>query len=267
MEQNRLVSLAQEVEEYRRYKKYRDCIKQMDMYAKRERDPEVRLGIFMAKATCALQLGDHVAARKALDAVDRNSLSETKGIYFDLILVTLLQEEGNLSEARKILAHNLARQDLLRSEHRDALCEFLARMGFVLADLGDFEVSMKFLNQSLGLMKNDDDLHDTVLIYLGYCLQSKGCLDDAREYFVRVLNEGTGDVVADAYYRLGGVYLQQHNYDLAIAMFKEAENRLPNGRISLENILLAESDAYRANGQIDLAEDALRRSQSRQTIQ
>jgi hypothetical protein len=50
-------------------------------------------------------------------------------------------------------------------------------------------------------------------------------------------------------------------------MFKEAENRLPNGRISLENILIAESDAYRAQGQMSLAEDALRRSQQKQTIQ
>lgn len=152
-------------------------------------------------------------------------------------------------------------------EHREAFCEFLARKGFVLADLGDFEVSIGFLKQSLDLMKSDDSLRDTVLIYLGYCLQSKGYIDDARERFTQVLNEGIGEVVADAYYRLGGVYLQQRNYDLAIAMFKEAENRLPNGRISLENILIAESDAYRARGQIDLAEDALRRSQQKQTIQ
>jgi tetratricopeptide (TPR) repeat protein len=209
MEENRLISLAHEVEEYRREMRYADCIKKMDVYAKGERDPAVRLGIFMAKATCALQLGDYSIARRALSEINRNNLSETEAIYFDLILVTLLQEEGNLSEARRILTSNLARQELLRSEHREAFCEFLARMGFVLADLGDFEVSMGFLKQSLDLMKNDNSLRDTVLIYLGYCLQSKGCVDDARERFIQVLNEGTGEVVADAYYRLGGVYLQQ----------------------------------------------------------
>jgi tetratricopeptide (TPR) repeat protein len=266
MNSDRLTEIANEIADYKRQKRFLECIKKMELYAREEKDASARTIFLTAQATCAMQMGDLPTAEAAIAKIDRSSLTPAERIYVHQVLASILQEQGRLLEADAILSSSLQEPELRREEHREAFHEMLARRGFILAHLNQCDTALRFFDDSLAVQEQGD-LIERIRLYQGYCLQAVGRLEEAEKYLRMDVGKGSQDLAADIFYRLGAVLLQKGDYDAAIASFKDAERSLPRGQISLSDILMALSEAYGQIGQIVLAEQCRRRAETCSTIQ
>jgi tetratricopeptide (TPR) repeat protein len=207
MKSEDLSALTQEIEYYKSSHKHAECIQRMDQYEKETADPVVRAVLLTAKATCALQVGDIAVADSAVAKIDTASLTAAMRNYVNLTKATIAHQAGRLDEADRLLSASLASVDLYEAEQRDVLYEALARRGFVQADMNQFGIALDLLRRASAI-SDQGELCDNIGLYQGYCLQALGRLDEAKERLGKVLKNGSGNLDADAYYRLGAVELQ-----------------------------------------------------------
>jgi tetratricopeptide (TPR) repeat protein len=266
MNNEQLESLTRKIDRLKSARKFAECIEEVNLLEREDKHPNLRVILAITKASCALALGDLSLAKNAISRLQALSLSPVEEIYRNLVVATIMHEDGKTAEADAVLSINLARKDLYNSEYREALYETLARKGFACADLNRFDTALGFLDQSLGTLPNGE-FHDNILLYQGYCLQALGKLDQAEKSLERGIAEGSGDLAADIFYRLGAVRFQKHNYKAAIEAFTNAERNVPHGRVGLGDILSALSEVYRESGDVEMAEQYHKRAQLASTVQ
>lgn len=266
MSDDRLRALAEEIAEYKRKKKYLECITSMERYERESTDKTTRAILLTAKSTCNMLLGNIDSAKEDISRIDTASLSPGEVIYIDLVRANILQDEGKLDEAERVLSAILNINDTYEEQNRELLYETLARKGFILSDRNQFDIALKFLNRSLEVVDNGN-LHANILIYCGYCLQALGRLDEAERSLKRSLDEGSGDLASDAFYRLGAVYLQRHDFHRAINAFRNAEQKIDSGRIGLADVYLGLSEAFKECGDIENSDRYLAKAKTSLPVQ
>jgi tetratricopeptide (TPR) repeat protein len=262
----RLIFLAREIDEFTSDGRYRECIKAMDSHAKDENSSSILWVLYLAKATCALRLDDVAGARKSVETIESATLSESDRIYVNHVWVEILQREGKLAEAKRLLSSMLANEELHKEEHREVYYEMLASMGIVSAHLKAFEAALPYLTGSQKGLEAGEWL-DSTRIYEALCLQGLGRFSEAETVLKNVIEGGSGTMIVDAFYRWGALYLERQQFDLAVLMFQKAKSNLPYGRKSIAEILEAMSIAYRENGQIELADSTRRQIEAKPLVQ
>jgi tetratricopeptide (TPR) repeat protein len=266
MNQGDLVALTQEIEEYKNAQQYVECILRMDHYERETTDPIVKAVLLTAKATCALEIGDIEASRQAVSLIDTASLTIPMRNYVNLTKATVAHEGGQSERAAALLAESLATGEIYSDEQREVLYEALARMGFIQADMNQFDAALGLLSRA-SAMFDRGDLQENIGLYRAYCLQALGRLQEAEECLQSVLRDGSGEFNANVYYRLGAIHLQQGHFVSSIADFQNALTHRPRGRIRRSDILAALSEAESARRVFDNIDDSSARSRGKPGIQ
>jgi tetratricopeptide (TPR) repeat protein len=234
--------LENEIKNYKDRKEYAACIQRMKEREKEATNPEVRAVVLLAKATCALQIGNLALAEEAASAIDMQPLSPEMRNYVSLVRADISSSTGQSERAESLYSAIIASKEARTEQQPDALYEAFARLGFLYAHKNRFAAALDLLQKASILMPNGD-LRDDIGIWLGYCLQALNRLDKAKECLRDVLDHGSGEMIVDAYYRLGAVQLQTGDYDDAIDSFQRALSSLPHGRTKQADILAALSEA------------------------
>lgn len=242
MDDNGYKELEEEIKGYKDRKEYAECVKRMEEHERRTTDPVVWAIVLMAKATCSAQMGDFASAEKAAFAIDIEPLSFEMRNYVNLTRANTARSTGQLDLAESLFRAILVSKEAHPEPPPDALYEALARLGFLYADKNKFAPALDLLQRASILMP-DGDLRDDIGIDLGYCLQALGRMDEAEEVLKAVLENGSGELTADAYYRLGAVQLQAGDCDAAIKSLQHALDSLPHGRPTKSDILAALQEA------------------------
>lgn len=221
MDDNAYKELGEEIKGYKSRKEYAECVKRMEEREQETTDPEFRAIVLMAKATCSAQMGDFASAENAAFAIDMGPLSPEMRNYVKLTKASISRLTGQLERGEVLFREILASEEAHSEEQRDVLYEASARLGIAYAHKNRFAAALDLLQQASILMP-DGDLHDDIGLYLGYCLQALGRLDEAEEILKPLLENGLRELAADIYYRLGAVQLQARDCDAAIDSFQRA---------------------------------------------
>lgn len=230
--------LAEEIKRYKERKEYAQCIRRIEEHQRNISDPVALAILLIAKSTCAADLGDFATAENAAFAIDVEPLTLEMRNYVNLTKANVAESVGKLELAESLYCAIIASKETHAEQQPDALYEALARLGFLYANRNRFVAALNLL-QKADLLIQNGDLHDSVGIYIGYCLQALNRLDEATECLQEVLHKGSGELIADAYYRLGAVQLQTGDCESAIESFQGAQNSLPHGNIAKSEILAA----------------------------
>jgi tetratricopeptide (TPR) repeat protein len=266
MNEQRYLDLAKEIASYKKAGRYADCISAMARYEATETDPRIRNILLAAKASCAHELGDVELARQAFSYIAQDILTSAELLYVDLLHARLLLEEGHLTDADRIVTAVLSTDGINLDENSDELYVALATKAFVLAHMNEFEDAISFLDRA-SLILPEDDLKESIFLYRGYCQQALGRLDEAEVSLKRALNECSGKNRSDTFYRLGAVYLQKGETDAAIEAFYKSAQSLTRGRMTMCDIFMGLSQAYRDKGDIELAEQYLLMARKESVVQ
>ena len=199
----------------------------MEELEKEITDPVIRAIVLMAKATCASQMGNLVLAENAAFAIDIEALSPELRNYAKLIRGSISTLTGQSERAESLFLTIISSKEAYAEQQPDALYEAFARLGISYSKRSRFATALDLL-QKASILMPDGDLRDVIGISLGYCLQGLGRFDEAKECLKDVLDNGSGEMNADAYYRLGAVQLQAGECEAAIDSLQRALSSLPH---------------------------------------
>jgi len=261
-----LAALAEEIKSYKDRHEYGECISQMDRYERETIDPTVRSILLTAKATCALQLNDLSTAEDAVSGIDIEPLTSAMRNYVYLTRGAVAQKSGQLDLAVSLFSTIIDSKEAYEPAHRDVLYEGFARLAFLYAQKNQFAAAFDLLERAT-IISPEGDLRDDIDIYRGYCLQALGRLQAAEQRLKHVLDTGSRELKADAYYRLGAVLLQAGNHKAAIDNFQRALSSLPYGRIARSEILAALIEAKDEQSIVDEIEGSTKRTEAKLTVQ
>jgi tetratricopeptide (TPR) repeat protein len=238
MEDSEGRALAEEIKGYKDRKEYAECVKRMEEREKEVTDPVARAILLTAKATCASQMGDLALAESAAFAIDTEPLSGGMRNYVYLTQGSIASVTGQPERAELLFSAILASKEVHEEHQRDVLYEAFGRLGSLYADKNRFTAALDLL-QKASILMPDGDSRDNFDLYLAYCLQALGRLDEAKECLKDVLENGSGEMKADTYYRLGAVQLQAGEYDLAMDSLHRALDSQPDRETLRSDILSA----------------------------
>jgi len=242
MNDDKVRALWEDIEYYKSRKKYAECVKRMEEREKEVTDPVGQAILLTAKSTCAAQMGNLALAEKAAFAIDMEPLSPEMRNYVNLTRASISHSLGRLEQAESLFSAILASKEAHAEQQPGALCEAFARLGMLYGHKKRFAAALDLLQRASILMP-DGDLRGDIGVWLGYCLQGLGRLDEAKECLRYVLDNGSGEMNAHAYYRLGAVQLQAGECEAAIDSFGHALRSLPHGGIAESDILAALQEA------------------------
>lgn len=242
MDENGYKELEEEIKGYKDRKEYAECVQRMEQLEKEVTDPDTRTIVLTAKSTCAAQMGDWATAESAISKVDLVPLSPEMRNCTNMVRGSVAHHLGQLERAESLFSGILASKEAHAEQQREILYEATARLGMLYSNQNRFRSALDLL-QRAELMVPNGDLRESIGIYLGYCLQAFGRLAEAEQHLKQVLENGSGELKVDAWYRLGAVQLQAGDCEAAINSFQSALDSLPNGGISESDILLALQEA------------------------
>jgi tetratricopeptide (TPR) repeat protein len=234
--------LEDEIKGYYDRKEYAACLERMEMRERETTDLDARAIVLTAKSNCAAHLGNLRLAENSAFAIDIETVSPEIRNYVYLTQGCIAGLTGQTERAESLFAAIIASKEAHAEPEPRALYEALGRLGSLYAHKNRFPTALDLLQKASILMPNGD-LRDNFDLHTAYCLQALGRLDEAKECLNNVLENGSGELRADAYYRLGAVQLQAGEYEAAIDSFHRALDNLSHGKIAKSDILTALGEA------------------------
>lgn len=165
--------------------------------------------ILLNKAKCFKSLGRVSQARRCLDRIKNVDDSRSFEIYVAVSEIHILYKEAKLEKAIEesdlLLTKN---NDLLATqEYREIRYDLRLRAACELVTLGDYSRATGRLREFLAEAKEEDFAR--VYLFLGIASKELNDLQGAIDEFKRAVSSGgPKDILADAHYRLGLLYLQ-----------------------------------------------------------
>ncbi len=244
-------SITREIGDYKSSGRYYECMQKIDQLLQDAKDSTLVVILLTAKASCAMQIGDMETALNISAQIDVSSVTSDIRDYALLTKATVAQESGRPELALALLSDMLNEGNEIADGGREVMYEALARKGFALATLKDFKSALGFL-QRAATVDPIGEYRDNIDLYAAYCLQALGKLASAEKHVEELLSRKPPNLEADAYYRLGAIYLQSGALGSAMTAFNCALEHLPGKSVTHVDIInaLAEVDKKLASGSI-----------------
>lgn len=223
-----IARLSAEADQLSMESKYSACFERMKLYEDESYSPDVRRVAYLTHARCAVQSGDFEEARTVVGKIDRSYISAEVGIYVDKMLLQVLEHDGELERAKKILLENLNKPEILEPEHQEVHHEMVGWLGRILADLGEYERALPYLKQGEDYFERDS-WRDNLAVRRAYCLRMLGRESAAEEVLRATLKEGSGEMLVDVFYELAMDYWAARRFEEAQSMLELAAANIPCG--------------------------------------
>lgn len=234
--------LEAEIRTYKDRKEYEECVRRMEEREKEANDPEYRTIVLTAKSNCAANLGDWAMAETAINSIDITPLSPEMRNRVNLVRAIVVRHLGQPEQAESLFLGILTSEEARAEKKSEIIYEAAARLGIAYSHQNRFRAALDLL-QKAEFMIPDGDFRDDIGICLAYCLQGLGRFEEAEHAVRRVLEYGSEEARADAYYRLGAIQLQAGFCEAAIDSFEHALSSSPHCGIAESDIVAALEEA------------------------
>jgi tetratricopeptide (TPR) repeat protein len=170
-------------------RRFEECLRVLNERKRSETDAELLDCLVLAEANCYLNMPDLDLAESSLDSIDIQSATKRVCFSVDSFRGQLCHMKGNLADARSLFQRLLANLEIERDpEYTELKNETAARLGFVLADLGELQTALSLLDRSDMAHLDMDLLHDASL-YKAYCLQGLNRFSEAESVLTLLLKD------------------------------------------------------------------------------
>jgi tetratricopeptide (TPR) repeat protein len=223
-----IARLSAEAEEHESRSDFSGCIVRMRLYEDEIYSLYVRRVAYLAHTRCAMQADDFDEARIAVSKIDRTIESDEEGIYVDKMLLQVLEHDGELEQAKKILLKNLAKPEILEPEQQEVHHEMVGWLGRILADLGEYERALPYLEEGESYFERER-WRDNLGVPRVYSLRMLDRESEAEHVLKGLLETGTGEMLVDIFYELAMVYWRIRRLEEAQSMLEFAAASVPHG--------------------------------------
>jgi len=172
--------------------------------------------ILLNKAKCFESLGKINEARRCLERIKKVDVSHFFEIYVAVSEIHILYKEGKLKYKEGKLKEAIEESDLLLTkyknlfatqEYQEIAYDLRLRVACELVTLGDYSKAIGRLQEFLVEAQEEDRAR--IYLFLGVARKQLNDLQGAIDEFKRAVSSGgPEDILADAHYRLGILYLQ-----------------------------------------------------------
>lgn len=188
--------------------------------------------VLLNEAKCLQDLGRFAEAgtrlkdaRRLLGQIKLTGQSVDFEIYLEFAEIFLIFAEGKRLQGIELGKAFLAKyeKDLRKDDYSDVNYELSLRIAFELVSAEQFQSGIQALLSFLPHAKDED--HARILLFLGIANEKLGNPDQAVDQFKRILNSSSAkEMVAQANYHLGAIYLERGDAAWAKQHFLEALN-------------------------------------------